>query len=456
MSTEATNSLPEAVSGPSALFEIGTPASSPPVVPTGAARVQRPDRHQVGMQLASRDSLLAEDHQARVVWEYVVGLDLSRLYDAIRAVEGRPGRDPIDPQILLALWLYATLDGVGAARQLDRLCTEHVAYQWLCGGVSVNYHTLSDFRTAHVEFLDRLLTQGVAALLHEGLVTMQRVAQDGIRVRAHAGTSSFRRGPTLARLAAEAQAQVAALRQELQDDPGASSRRQQAARARALRERQERIARAQRVVPQLQAKKPPEKQEQVRASTTDPDARFMKMADGGVRPAVNVQLATDTQSQIITGVEVGNTGSDKGQLEPMRQQHQDRYGRPPGAMLVDGGFAARADIDAAARAQPPTAIYAPVQKSRKEAGQNCYERQPGDTEAVVQWRQRMATAAAQEIYKERAATAECVNALARNRGLQQFLVRGLRKIKAVALWFALAHNLVRAAGLRRQAAVALA
>jgi hypothetical protein len=258
----------------------------------------------------------------------------------------------------------------------------------------------------------------------------------------------------LERLETEARQQVDALRKELQDDPGAATKRQQAARERAHRERQERIARARQVLPQVQAKKRPDKKDQARASTTDPDARFMKMPDGGVRPAVNVQLATDTQSQIITGADVGNVGSDMGQMSPMIEQHKERYDRTPQEMLADGGFAARDDIDSASRAEPPTTVYAPVQKSRKEEGKVCYDRQPADTDAVAQWRQRMSTPEAQAIYKERAATAECVNALARNRGMQQFLVRGLRKIRAVVLWFALAHNLMRAAFLRRQVAAA--
>ena len=401
--------------------------------------------------MSSLDAMLAEDHQARVVWEYVEGLDLTCLYDSIRAVEGRPGRNPIDPRIPMALWLYATLDGVGAARKLDRLCDAHVAYQWICGGVSVNYHTLSDFRTAHVALLDRLLTQSVAGLMHEGLVTMNRVAQDGMRVRAGAGSSSFRRGKTLERLEQEAQEQVEALRKELQGDPGAASKRQRAARQRARRERKERIARAREQLSKVKQTKPPGKRDQARTSTTDPDARFMKMGDGGMRPAVNVQLATDTESRMITGADVGNVGGDMGQMAPMIEQHKDRYGKPPGEMLVDGGFASRADIDSASLAEPPTVVYAPVQKSRKNKGENCYERQPADTDAVAQWRQRMSTPQAQEIYKERASTAEWTNAMARNRGMQQFLVRGLEKIKAVVLWFSLAHNLLRAAFLRREA-----
>jgi transposase len=457
MSTEATNSQSGSGQGTGrpVLFEIPAPAVVASASLAGVARLRRPDRLQMRMQMASLDALLGEDHQARVVWEYVEGADLTRLYDSIRAVEGHAGRDAIDPRIMMALWLYATLDGVGSAREVDRLCEAHVAYQWICGGVSVNYHTLSDFRTCNVELLDSLLTSSVAGLMHEGLVTMKRVAQDGMRVRANAGSSSFRRDKTLERLEQEARQQVEALRKELRDNPGAATKRQQAARERALRERQERIARARRVLPEVREKKRPDKKDQARVSTTDPDGRFMKMPDGGVRPAVNVQLATDTQTQIITGADVTNVGSDMGQMSPMIDQHKDRHGRPPGEMLVDGGFASREDIDAATCAEPSTIVYAPVQKSRKEQDVR-YERQPGDTDAVAQWRRRMSTPEAQAIYKERAATAECVNALARNRGMQRFLVRGLKKIRAVVLWFALAHNLVRAAFLRRQAAVAAA
>jgi transposase len=182
----------------------------------GAPRMQRPDRYQMRMQVQSLDALLREDHRARLVWEYVEGLDRTGLYQEIRAVEGHAGRDPIDPRILLALWLYATLDGVGSAREVDRLCEDHVAYQWVCGGVSVNYHTLSDFRVDHGEFLDALLTGSVATWMHQGLVTLERVAQDGVRVRASAGAASFRRGPTLEECQAQAQAQVEALRRELQ------------------------------------------------------------------------------------------------------------------------------------------------------------------------------------------------------------------------------------------------
>jgi transposase len=412
----------------------------------GRARVQRADRQQVLMRTQALDGLLSDDHQARVVWQYVEGLDLRRLYEQIRAVEGRAGREAIDPKILMALWLYATLNGVGSARQLDRLCREHVAYEWICGGVSVNYHTLADFRTEHVEVLEGLLTASVATLMHQGLVTLKRVAQDGMRVRASAGASSFRREPTLRECRVEAQQQIEALRKELEQDAASCTKRQEAARQRAASERAERIARALAEIPKVQASKKADEKDKARASTTDPQARVMKMADGGFRPAHNVEFATDTASQVITGVDVVNVGSDLGQMAPMVEQHQRRYGQAPAEWLVDGGFAKKEDIETVSASEVGTTVYAPVQKSKKE-GQDPHVARPGDSEAVAAWRVRMGTESAKEIYKDRASTAECVNAIARNRGLRQFLVRGLPKVRAVALWFALAHNLMRAVAL---------
>lgn len=428
------------------------PCEKPVAPPPGRPRLRRAERHQVVVQVASLDSLLPEDHRARLVWEYVEGLDLRRLHEAIQSVEGRPGRDAIDPRILMALWLYATLEGVGSARQLARWCAEHIVYRWICGGVSVNYHTLSDFRTAHPELLDELLTQSVATLLHEGLVTLHRVAQDGMRVRAHAGASSFRRRASLEACRRQAQAQVEALRQELASDPAASTRREQAARERGRRERSARVDKALEALREIEKNKPdPERKKKARASTTDPEARVMKMADGGFRPAHNVELATDTASQVITGVAVVHAGSDSGQMPPMVQQHQDRYGTTPAEFLVDGGFAQVEAIEQVSAAG--TTVYAPLQKTRKE-GRDPYQPLPGDSEVIAAWRRRMGTPQAQAIYQERAATAECVNAISRNRGLHQFLVRGLQKVRAVVLWFVLAHNLMRAVAVRAQAALA--
>ena len=216
-----------------ALFEgLAVPADSAAVLkrgtPKGRPRVQSAVRNQVELRACDLDSALPADHQARAVWAFVHWLDLQALYAQIRAVEGGVGRAPIDPAILMSLWLYATLDGVGSARELDRLCDSDDAYRWLCGGVGVNHHTLSDFRVEHTQWLDSQLTRGVAALLSQGLVSMNRVAHDGMRVRAHAGAASFRRRETLEHLLQDARAQVQALKRELGDDPGAGTRRHRA------------------------------------------------------------------------------------------------------------------------------------------------------------------------------------------------------------------------------------
>jgi transposase len=456
MSTEDSTLPSQRNADECSLFPIPTPPAPEPA-PVGPPRLRRADRQQVVMRAASLDSLLPDDHRARVVWEYVQGVDLCPLYEGIRSVEGRAGRDATDPRILLAVWLYATLEGVGSARQLARLCEEHVAYQWMCGGVSMNYHTLSDFRVAYPEFLDHLLTQSVATLMHEGLVTLDRVAQDGMRVRASAGAASFRRRKTLEECQAEAKEQVEALAKELEEDPASSNRRQNASRRRAARERSEQIQQALAELAEIEAKKKEEEEKaKARASTTDPEARVMKMGDGGFRPAHNVQFATDTQSQVIAGVDVVNTGSDQGQMSPMVEQLEERYDKTPVEVLVDGGFAKHEDIEKVSTAKVVTKVYAPVPKPKKDSDRDPHQPLPGDSQTIAQWRVRMGTPEAKAIYKDRASTAECVNAISRNRGLRQFLVRGLRKVRAVVLWFAIAHNLMRAAALRSEAAVATA
>jgi transposase/IS5 family transposase len=433
------------------LFDVGEP-SAQATQPSGTPRLRFANRQQKCLRICALDELVPEDHPVRVVWSYVSGLNVTPLLNQIRAVTDSPGAAAADPRILLALWLYATLRGVGSARELDRRCdpqTGEVPFQWLCGEVSVNYHTLADFRTGHVDFLDSLLTNGIAGLLEQGLVDMERVAQDGIKVRASAGASSFRRRQTLAECLLQAEQQVQTLKAEVHQDPGAGKRRQRRARERAARERAERIRLALEQLPLIEAKKKGDKKDQARASTTDAEARVMKMADGGFRPAFNVQLATDTKTQLITGVTVDNAGTDQGQLAPMVQQHQERYEQTPAEMLADGGFAKKEDIEAVSPPHGTTTVYTPVQKS-KDPERDAHTPRADDKPAVAQWRQRMATPAAQEIYKDRASTAECVNAIARNRGLQQFRVRGLIKVKAVILWFVLAHNLMRTVTLRAE------
>jgi transposase len=427
-----------------------------------ALRVLTAQRNQIALRPVDLEATVGPDHPVRNVWAFVERLDLSALYAEIGSVEGAAGRPAIDPKILMALWLYATLDGVGSAREIERLTEVHDAYRWICGGVNVNHHTLSDFRCRPVDLLDQLLTDSVAVLMHKGLAKLERVAQDGMRVRASAGAGSFRRRLRLKFWQEQARAQVQALKGEIDADPNGANRRRRAAQKRAAEERQKRVEQALEQLAQVEkqknkkagAKKENETEEQYkkrtepRASSTDPEARVMKMADGGFRPAYNVQLSTTTDKQIIVGVEVNNCGSDAGQLSPMLDQVEKRYQQCPAEWLADGGFASDADIEDAHSGG--TTVYAPVRHPRNSSREP-YVPLPDDSQALAQWRQRMGSEAAKEIYKQRAATAECVNAIARGRGLTQFLVRGLNKVKAVVLWYALAHNLMRTAALTQQA-----
>jgi len=407
--------------------------------PTGAPRLKRANREQLILRPYDLDSTLPADHDARAVWRVVDKLDLSGFLKPIRAREGEPGQSAIDPAILVTLWLYATSQGVGSARELDRLCKEHDAYRWICGGVSVNYHTLADYRVDHQEALDELFTQVLAVMTKEGLVTLTRVAQDGTRVRASAGADSFRRERTLTDLLGEARDQVEHVK-GLADDASVT-KREAAARRRAAEEREERIERALAELPKVrESKKTEEDKKEARASTTDPDARVMKMSDGGYRPAYNVQFATTTAEKVIVGVGATNVGSDKNELTPMLDQIQERTGERPKEALVDGGYVKLEQIEAAAKEH--TAVFAPV--PAKKGKEPDYTPKPGDSDAVAAWRTRMGTEEGKRVYKERCETAELVNAAAKQRfGMTGLPVRGLTKILTIATWTALTYNVLR-------------
>jgi transposase len=415
-------------------------------------RVESPERRQLVMTPLDLDRIIGEDHPVRAVWAFVERLDLSAFYEEIRARGSEPGRSAKDPKLLLALWLYATSEAVGSARLLSRLCERDAPYQWLCGGVQVNHHTLSDFRVGHGKKLDQLLTQNLAVLMKQGAVTLRRVAQDGLKVRAFAGAGSFRRRQSLERCYEEAKEQVRKLKRELEDDGGASTRREQAARERVAAERQGLIEAALKELEEVEAErakrdelKPSDakRRGEVRVSTTDPESRVMKMADGGWRPAWNVQLATDVDGGCIVGVEVTNHGTDQPNLAPMLDDIQERSGKTPQEYLVDGGYVNLESFEVVS--ERGATLYAPVPTPRN-ASIDRHAPKKGDGPAVAAWRVRMGTEEAKRIYRDRAATAERTNAdLRRHRGLDLLNVRGSAKVTSVVLLAALAFNCLRMA-----------
>jgi transposase len=445
------------------LFDKGpSDAPSPAQVAEPAVdqlRLRIPERRQIELHWRSLDELLEPGHQARLVWNAVCELNLKRWLSQVKATKRSVGRDATDPRLLLALWIYATLRGVGSARELARLCEQHLAYQWLCGGVTVNYHMLADFRS-HQGGWNELLTQIVGSLLAAELVTIDRVAQDGMRVRAHAGKASFRRRTTLEVCLDEARQQVETLQRLADEAPDELSKRQVAARERAASERAQRVADAIRNCNELQAQreatacKSGRKATMARASTTDPEARVMQFSDGGYRPSYNVQFSTTTETGIIVGVEVTSEGTDQEQLPPMLEQIKQRYDQVPAESLVDGGFASLESIDAASAMG--STVYAPLKEERKQlaAGKDPYAKKKADSTAVASWRARMGTTAAKQIYQLRCQTAEWVNAQARNRRLYQMPVRGVAKCRLIGLLYAITHNLLVGIKLRAEAGYA--
>jgi transposase len=430
---------------------------------TNEARFIQADRFQTRWDFIDLEALLPADHRARIVWSFVESLDLSPLYDAIKSREGEPGRPPPDPAVLLALWLYATIEGVCSARHLDRLAQRDVSYRWIAGGIPLNYHGLSDFRVGHVEVLDRLLSESVTALIGEGLVSLAEIAIDGTKVRANASKESFKTATKLARVEAAVEQRLTALKAEIESNPEASSRRKRASQERAAREVKQRAATARAVLEQVRAereeraKKHPQdeaKKSEAKVSLSDPEARRMCFPDGAVRPAYNAQIAAAPSEGIIVAVEMTDRRNDAGLAAPMVDDMARRYGQVPEKLLVDTHYATSEDI--AALADHPAGsvtVFAPTPTERDDisarALANRKSKRAREPESVKEWRSRMGTQAGQEVYGLRRLI-ERINANLKNHGFGFLYVRGLIKANAVALWHALANNLMAGHRLRSQ------
>jgi transposase len=426
---------------------------------SGAPRMRLVDRSQVAMQFCSIDELVSADHQVRMVWDAVCQMDLSGFVLPIQAREFTEGRPANDVRVMVGLWLtstssvesWAALNNVARGRLLARLCERDITYKWICGGLSMNYHTLNDFRVGHQAALDGLFTATLGRLMHAGLVSVTRISQDGLRVRASAGSGSFRKRPTLERCLAEAEAHLLDLKKlaESPDNQEIDEQDQQRDLALAT-DRLERVKAAMLELTRVEAAKEKshdkKREKPARASTTDPEARVMKMPNGGFNPAYNVQFASDPISRAIVGVMVSNCGTDSSLSEPMRQQVEQRTGKKVSEHLVDGGYVNLDVIDRAAEQQVD--LYMPVPEPNKNSKVvDRFARRADDTDAVADWRTRMSTEPAQEIYKQRASVSETINADVRTyRGMSPLAVRGIAKATCVALWSAMAYSLLHFAG----------
>jgi transposase len=445
----------------------------------GAPRMWEPERDTIELRAMSLDSLIGSDHPARLIWAYVSRLDLRELEARIKAREGVAGHPAITPRLLLALWLYATSEGVVSARLLSRLCQRDDVYRWFCGGLEVNHRTLGEFRVDHGELLNRLLAESVTALAAEGLIDLDMLSQDGVRVRASAGASSFRRRGRLEEKIAAVKGLLAELAKEVDADPTANEERLRKRRAQRAAERLSRLEAAVAKVAEIEAQqskrqsksKPPAapepplppssgahgapsepedgkpRRKAVRASTTDPDARVIKMPDGGFRPAYNMQIASVAGEQIVVALDVSTSSSDRGLARPMLEKIEATYGELPNQHLVDGGFSKNDDIEWAHGAEVAMLCPPIINKHNTDP----FAPRDDDGPGISEWRKRMQSEAGKATYRKRSIH-ECINARLRTWGLLQLTVRGRAKALVVLTWYALANNILQGERLRRAAA----
>ena len=386
-------------------------------------RVIGPDRAQLRWDMVDLDSQLPDDHRARLVWAFVEGLDLSEFYDRIKARDAVAGRPATDPRVVLAVWLYATLEGIGSARAIDRLCQQHAAYRWLCGGAPINHDLLAEFRRENAALLDRLLTQSVTGLIAEKLVTLEELAikpapakAGGTKVRAHAGRGSLSKSKRLESIEKAVAERVAELKSELDTDPAEPERRCKRRALQAAEERARRVKQAQQKLAELEQEKaerakthPTEeaKKGEPKVSVSDPEARLMRLPDGAAAPAWNVQVAT--ANGFIVEIDPTDRRQDSGTAPGLVEKVAERCGRAPQRLLADTTAMTRDDIVKLAERHPDLTVYSPPPAERPNvtaAKTLCSRRwrRRHEPPAVMAWRARMASEEGQEVYRRRKLT----------------------------------------------------
>jgi transposase len=484
--------------------------SSPsfPSAPPGErkVRVKRVDRQQTCWRVIDPEQLVEQDHPVRAIWDLLESMDLSRFYEGIRAVEGRAGRDPCDPRVMIALWLYALSRGVREARTLDAWSQYEPGCQWLLGLGRINYHTLSDFVAERAAALDDLFVQVLHVLMEAGAADLERVAHDGTKIRAAASRKSFRREQRLGECRKQAEEHLAALQQQSPGELQAARRR---AQERAARERCERVRRAEAELKRQQAEKAPAERGEVKVSVSDADARIMRQGEGGFAPSYNAQISTDSAQGVVVAYDVSQAKEDSQELQPALERIEANTGRQAAQTLVDDGYTTRQNIMQTAEAATeligsrgadrsgnrerhgvrpefgaehflydpgregftcPAGKFLPYQKSKPLVGatekqyqakasdcrecpfrtQCCPQAKRGrmvtrteEDEKVAAFRQKMQRPEYQAIYRQRAQVAEFSNAcLKQKRGLRRFLRRGLAKVRAELAWACLSCNVV--------------
>jgi transposase len=462
------------------------------------------NRQQLVMRTVDVEQLIEAEHPARAIWEFLGRLDLSGFSEGVQAYEGERGRAAYDPRLLISLWIYSYSRGITAGREIARMCETDPAYQWLTGMRVVNYHTLTDFRVEHEAALRQLFIQILGVLSSEGLVTLERVMNDGTKIKAQASRQSFYGAKRIKEHLAAARRHVEALERQAEEEVGQKLGR---ARARAVRESEARLAAALAEFEKLRAHKPEVPEDKLRVSISEPEARKMKQPDGGYAPSYNVQITTDQAQGIIVAAGLGQSAGDGRQLLPALDRVKANTGKLPGQVVADGGFTTGANIRHLAEQKidfiaPVTDRLKQLQhtgidpgfsheaftyeeasnsyicpagtkltyKGREQKGESvrfryrapaaacgacmhkpqcCPESKLGrslsrseyEAELLIH-KTKMETAGARAIYKQRAKTAEFPIAWLKEKiGLRRFRLRGLQKAELEILWACATHNL---------------
>lgn len=353
-------------------------------------RLKAVQRDQLVMRTVDVERLINFDHPARAIWELVGQCDLRPFHQDIQAVQGKAGRPPHDPRLLISVWVYSYTQGIASGREIEERCGYDPAYLWLTGAEKVCAHSLTDFRTAQGEALKNLCSQLLAVMEKEGLVDLKQVTQDGTKISASAGSDTFRRKKTLAEHLERARQRVEELSRGEEREQEGRSQRAQAAQKRGAQEKLERMEKALKEIEALE--KRADDPEKVRVSTTDPDARVMKQSNNGYGPSYNAQFTTDAKKIVIVSVEVTQDSNDAGQLQPAMQRVEEETGRAPQQVIADGSYTNRSNIvemeqkhidligpvpDGTAQKETLYQIRGVTQEFRPEAfvfdaGKNCY------------------------------------------------------------------------------------
>lgn len=413
-----------------------------------------PCRNQMEFRINCLDDLVPADHKVRQVWEFIEKMDIDVCYADIFTFEGAAGRPTTSPKIILCLWIYSIMDGNISARKIEELCVYHNIYQWIAGGASINRTMLSDFRSKNPEKFNDLLISCLGVMVKAGVLSDEDFSQDGTRVKANAGFGSFRREETLENLNIAIKTHIDELEKELKEDPKKYDERTKSSKRRAAQERSERIEDALKILIESREKKVKQAEKErreveeedlksTRASTTDPEARKMKMGDGGYRLAYNIQFATGVASRVIFGVDVVNT-LDPGTSPIMMQKVNDTLNvlNMPGAKSwsADAAYSSKEDINKVAELFPGCNYYSPAKLKK---GIDPKKHQRGDSESVKAWRNNLDSPEMKEAYQHRCSTAEFSNAQTKNHGMTEVLVRGIEKVLAMANLHAIAQNITR-------------